>query len=424
LSTNPLTIAIAELQLERQKSSSELQDWFQGLNLEQENSNLLNAERMTSKAKINLHQAQQAVSGLESSVKKLELKVSMGVDPRYWFSSERAVAKRQLVEVRKDLVAQQSRVAGIKIEISKAAELASKIKAEIAIARTFDPLLAQSAITGLQANLDRIEPLLASLYPRRDDLDEDLKEPLISIRRLKSERDVIMRRIYLAERFESSLSNARYAHERAKIHGQCNSELGESTPGTVMRQSKSALRGVDDKLGKLQARVDSLIRFATLDIRHIVIDGNNLCYEGSRFLKLAALEALVPILVRKYKVTLIFDASIRRKMGLYSKDIEALFPQAERVHICASKRSADETVLAVAGDDPQTFVLSNDRFVDYPEKMVVKGGRVLRHEIVSQAAHIHDLRITARFDNAPDAEAVSNVFDSRHARSEKQLPAH
>ncbi|MBP0500701.1 hypothetical protein J8J32_21750, partial [Mycobacterium tuberculosis] len=84
--------------------------------------------------------------------------------------------------------------------------------------------------------------------------------------------------------------------------------------------------------------------------------------------------------------------SIRRKLELSSKDIEARFPQAERVHIVASKRTADETVLAAASDDPHTFVLSNDRFVDYPEKMAVKEDRVLRHEIVNQAAYIHELR--------------------------------
>ena len=86
-----------------------------------------------------------------------------------------------------------------------------------------------------------------------------------------------------------------------------------------------------------------------MDIQRIVIDANNLCYEGRTFLKLAALEALVPILARKYKVTLIFDAGIRRKLGLSSEDLETRFSTAERVHIVASRRKADETVLRRLG---------------------------------------------------------------------------
>ncbi len=410
--TNPFTRNLEALQRERDKSSIDLQDWkaklawFDGFDLDRENLNLRHAERMESEARAEHHQAQQAMVGPSSSVKQLELKAAMGFDPRYWFSSERAVAKRMLLEAQQKLVIQESRVTNAEIEFSRAAEFGRKIQSEIAMARAFDPLLAQSAIAALMANLDRIEPLLENLRYRSNDLDEVMREPLKNLRKQEAERAKIMSRIARAEAFDSSLSNASSSYERAKIHSQCDSELGDSKPGNVLRQSRGALRSINDHIRKLQARVDSLIRFATWDIRHIVIDGNNLCYEGSRFLRLAALEVLVPILVRRYKVTLIFDASIRRKLEMSSQDIEARFPQAERVHIVASKRMADETVLAAAGDDPHTFVLSNDRFVDYPEKLADKEDRVLRHEIVSQTAYIHELRIAARFEMTEDAEAA------------------
>ncbi|MBI1624765.1 NYN domain-containing protein [Comamonas suwonensis] len=410
--SNPFTKNLEALQRERNKSNLELLDWktkiawFQGFNLDRENSNLRHAERMASGAQAKLHQAQQGMVGPASSVQQLELQAALGFNPRYWFSSERAVAKRMLMEAQQGLAAQKSMLTSAEIEFSKAAELGRKIQSEIAMARAFDPLLAQSAIAALKANLDRIEPQLASLRQRSNDLDEIMREPLENIRKQEAERDMVMSRISLAEAFDSSLSNASSSYERAKIHEQCDIELGDSKPGNVLRQSRSALRSIDDRIRKLQARVDSLIRFATWDIRHIVIDGNNLCYEGKRFLRLAALEALIPVLVRKYKVTLIFDASIRRKLELNTRDIEARFPQVEQVHIVASKRTADETVLAAAGDDPHTFVLSNDRFVDYPEKMVVKEDRVLRHEIVGQTAYIHELRIAARFEITQDIEAA------------------
>lgn len=153
-----------------------------------------------------------------------------------------------------------------------------------------------------------------------------------------------------------------------------------------------------------------VVRFAVLSrevhdaaIRFLV---GALCSEGGRFLGLAALESLAPILARKYNVTHIFDANICRMLKLSNKDIEDRFSAAERVNIVASKGKADETVLAVDDDDPHTFVLSNDRFGDYPDKLAVKEGRVLRHEIVGWAAYIHDLQIEAKFEITPDVRKV------------------
>lgn len=48
---------------------------------------------------------------------------------------------------------------------------------------------------------------------------------------------------------------------------------------------------------------------------------------------------------------------------------------------------------------------SNDRFVDYPETMAVRKGRMLPHEIVNQAAYIHELRVTGRYEINQDAES-------------------
>ncbi|WP_157538955.1 NYN domain-containing protein [Hydrogenophaga flava] len=404
MTTNPFTEKLKELRRESNKESNLLQEWetklewFQGFNLDQANNDLRRTERMRADAQAGLEREQQVLPVMTSSVKNLEPQASMGFDPRYWFSSERAIAKRQLEDAQKRLSIQLSKVSGIEIDISKAEGLCREMQGLITTARMFDPLLAQSAVVALRESLNRFKPQMEKLRQHRDDLDLLLEEPLASLRKLEEERGRLNRQIASAEAFESELRNAPNGYERAKIHTRCQNELGDRKPGAVLGQIRSALRRVDDKVEKLQARVDSLIRFASLDIRHVVIDANNLCYEGRRFIRLAALEALVPILSRKHKVTLIFDAGIRRMLGLRSEEIEAKFPDAEQVHIVASRRKADETVLATAGDDPHTFVLSNDRFVDYPEKMAVKEERMLQHEIVGQVAYVHDLQVVAKFE--------------------------
>lgn len=403
MSTNPLTDELNALKHEQANTSRELMDWetkvawYQRFNLEQGSLDLRRAERIEAELNAKLKQEREAQSALSSLVNELARKAGMSIDPRYWFSSKRAIARRLLAEEQQKLIAQRTRCAAIETELSKALESCRLVKGQVAMARTFDPLLAHSAINALRATLDRLKPLLPRLQARSDELDGFLREPLKSLRDLEAERTVLRKKISVAEGFNRELTNA--SHGKRQIHERCRQALGEGSPGIVLKNNEGLLRRVDDDIRKLQIRINTLIRLATRDVRNVVVDANNLCYENRRFLGLCVLEAIVPILAQKYEVTLIFDASIRRQLGLGNKEIEGRFPEAKQVHVVASKRKADETVLAVAGDDAYTFVLSNDRFVDYPEKLVVKEDRLLRHAIVGDLVIVHDLNVTVRFED-------------------------
>lgn len=400
---NPFTKDMEALQRQYRETGSEQAHWkaelawFQGFSFDNAAANLKQVRCLESEAQVRLGEAQRSVRGLEASIERLKPRTDLGINPRHWFSSERAIAKRQLSTVRQELKVHQSRADKARIELSKVAELGRNGQEHIAKARTFDPLLAQSAIAALQKNLDRIEPELASLRQRSNDLDALLREPLENLQLQEAARAQIMEQISRAEAFDMELTNADNGREKHQIHARCEEELGISKPGIVLSKCRGTLRGMDENIRKLRGRIERLIRFAVLDIRHIVIDGNNLCYEGRHFLGLAALEALIPLLAKKHRITVIFDASIRHKMGLGDRDIEGRFPKAERVHIVASKRTADETVLSEANSDPHTLVLSNDRFAEYPEKSAVKEKRILRHEIVGRNAYIHDLQLETTF---------------------------
>ena len=407
---NPFTKDIEALQREYTKCSSEMRewktklDWFDNFKPAPKKSNVQRLERELLEVTFRLRQAQQASAALDSSKKQLELEVAIGIDPRSWFSSERAVAKRKLADVQQKSAAQLSMIADIHTEITavkaqvlEEAEAERRNQEEISRARAFDPLLAQSAIAAMQSILDRIEPQLANLRQRSNDLDKVLLEPLKSLRHKEAQRTMFLKNISRAEAFETALTRAASPREKAQIHARCEETFGVGKPASVLRQNRAELRRVDDAISKLQTRIDGLAKFASWDIRSIIIDANNLCYEGNSFLGLLALKALVPVLAQKYAVTLVFDATIRRKLGMSDRDIGGVFLGA-RVHIVASMRKADETVLSAAEDDNHSFVLSNDRFADYPEKLAVKEGRILRHEIVSPVIYIHELQIDAKFE--------------------------
>lgn len=412
MNSNPFTKDIETLERNYEATKSEFcrwktdLAWFESMDLDQAARELLHAERMNAESQTRLSIMNQGLVDLALSVQRLEEEAGMGIDPRYWFSSQRAIAKRQLAAMQQKLAAEEGSAARMGAAISNAAVDSRAVRDEIEKARTFDPLLARSAMIALQAIMDEILPQLSALRHRSEKLDEALMEPQQRLYEEEAERARLQIRFELAEAFDMELGKASNGYEKRQIHSKCGSSLGDESPGAVMQEARKSLRRVDSKIEKLRARIAELVKIASRDVRNVVIDGSNLCYEGEDLVGLAPLKAIVPILAEAYTVTIIFDASIRRKLKLSDKYIVAAFPEAARVHTVATKRKADELILDVAGEDRSTFVLSNDRFDDFPEKSAVNEDRVLRHEIVGQMVRIYDLRIAVPFDSPVDATAT------------------
>lgn len=62
-----------------------------------------------------------------------------------------------------------------------------------------------------------------------------------------------------------------------------------------------------------------------------------------------------------------------------------------------SKEAADELILDEARG-ANVFVISNDRFADFPDKQAVREDRIIRHEIVGDRVIVRDLKIDVEFN--------------------------
>ena len=65
-------------------------------------------------------------------------------------------------------------------------------------------------------------------------------------------------------------------------------------------------------------------------------------------------------------------------------------------HVVASRPSADETVHDAAQADT-TYVISNDRFTDFPEKASIRFERILGYEIMDGRVLVYDLSVDVAF---------------------------
>lgn len=359
------------------------------------------------------HQAQQ-----------LEPMVRLGWRPTYWLSHERRDAKEKLSSVQGHMVELEERQNRLKKSIERARASARSTARALNRFERFDPDATRAAIASLEAEISLLHIDHERLAGRKEELDRQLQRPLEVLDNLRSEqreavrrRDALLHRlsdlqadIDSADELDRLLSAAPNGYERRIIHERCERALGSSSPRAVVSDRRRQLREVKRKLAdaegtlrsfdrnieKAELRVGTIVRRGARDVRALIVDGSNLCYQGTDFIGLAALRALSRELSRTYDVTLVFDASIRHKLAAESsRDLQDAFPGAT-VHVVAARTQADETILAAA-QDPSVYVLSNDRFREYLDKSAVKEGRLITHEIINGQVLVPDLEVSVTF---------------------------
>jgi hypothetical protein len=355
---------------------------------------------------------------------ELQRKTKLGMNPAYWFSIERHAAKERGAELFGVLIELEERETKLTGRLARARRALGTASRALTKFDEFNVYATEAEIAALDAEIPLLQLEHDNLAERKRALDRLLKEPVKALKSLRDEErrverersalrsrvDELERDIDRASRFERELNQAANSYERAKIHEECEDRLGDGRPRAIMGDRRRKLteakreiatkdrqmEGIRRNVAKARDRVAKVVDRGTRDVRALVVDGSNLCYQGGTFIGLAALRPLCSHLAGTYNVTLVFDASIRHKLGgATDRDLRDAFPEST-VHAVASRTKADETILATA-EDPFVFVLSNDRFSEYREKPAVKEARLIRHEIINGRVLVHDLDVSVPF---------------------------
>ncbi len=279
--------------------------------------------------------------------------------------------------------------------------------------------------------IDKIDRKLADLDAQRDRLraqadtfDSAVEGPLAEWRRyqeefqeqegavaqLRSDLSRLEDDITWAEDLDRKISNASTKYERAMLHEQCKRRFGEGSPRSVsrtirakmpplryeLRNHERQVTHIRRDLEKTEKRIMALASRASRDIRSLVVDGNNCCYEGDRFIGLNALLPLIQVLAGRFDVLVVFDASIRGLLGVGDDHLRSTLQPAQ-VHVVATRVKADETIIDIASS-PTDWIISNDRFGEFREKAPIGEGRVIRHEILRGRVLVHELGVNEPLD--------------------------
>jgi hypothetical protein len=291
-------------------------------------------------------------------------------------------------------------------------ERRSKLEREFAAILSFDERLAQANVRNLNLEIAQLEAEVRKIACDKQRIDELIGEHVAALNVARDRIGFLNRSISEANDLQRQLASAQSAYERKCVHEQCESKFKMGYPLDIVRECRWSLTRLTSDVKQIERRIQSIVKRAVMQIEHVVIDGNNFCYEQTRFIGLAALLAAVKAIAQKHAVTVIFDSSIRCHIKKSNREIRRLFPDEVNVSVVPRRTKADETALTIAGRTGY-YVVSNSRFAGFRDMPVVRDNRVLRHQIMDGRVMIFDLNVdialgdTFRGEYAVELESIS-----------------
>ncbi|MBU2731407.1 coiled-coil domain-containing protein [Acidithiobacillus ferridurans] len=251
------------------------------------------------------------IGQVEESINKLSGSVSSLWNPKNWFDSQQrelrgsvSAEKTSLKTLRKTASTAQGHLQDLEHQMRTKNEEIEKYKSFDYDAKCKERMILANQLSQQKRVVERIAD-------RRQKVDAALTPIVKQIREAEQNKCEADSVILQARRFDKELSNADNSYERAMVHQKCEENFGTGNPKKVISQKESEIRRLDRDLEKLRKRAKTVADNAARNINKLIIDGNNLCYQGDMFIGLSALVSLVPILAKDYEVVLVFDASIR-----------------------------------------------------------------------------------------------------------------
>lgn len=374
------------------------QRWHKTFNLSAAATDLGNAKRSAAEFARKTSQLEPEASKTRSEVTRLKEQASLGWNPTYWFSAERSTFKAQLLKQTAVLVDVESRLESIKTQANLHSSAATRIESDLKKYNQHDPLAFDAEIDAKTKEILALSMRKKEIEQQRDELDAKLSAPLIELKKLELQRSSVASDRSRAQTMDDQMSNADNSYEKAMIHEKCKQAFGDSSPRKIMNAKGRELEGLDRNIKKLQMRLEAIAEKSSRTIRRLIIDGNNMCYVHSsrNFLGLSALRPVANSLAEKYEVMVVFDSSIRDQLQKSDRQIVDCFSERVRVHIVAIDEKADETLLKIASEQDD-WIISGDRFGEYPEIPAVRDKRLIRHEILEDRVLINDLDVEVRY---------------------------
>lgn len=316
-------------------------------------------------------------------------------NPLNFFSKEKRELRKKNEEILNKSALLEKEINEVEAKLLKAYAKKVDLMEEVAFKEEFNLDEKIEKIEKISKSLKKLIQERSVLLNKFDSVEAGLKEVKGQLSIKINELAKLKGDLITAENLSRRIGRAENSYQRALIHQECEKLFGVSAPSQIICNLKKKIQSLERKINKLLDRAKQTVVKLDRNISMLVIDGNNLCHQnganGRTFINLKALKPLIKVLKDKYKVQVVFDETIKRSLDLHN--IAARL-ELDDVHIVNGK--ADEFVLDLA-QDSNAYVVSNDKFDDYFDKLAVIENRVLKYEMFNNYLKIYDLDVDIRF---------------------------
>ncbi|RYF20735.1 MAG: hypothetical protein EOO77_07430 [Oxalobacteraceae bacterium] len=347
-----------------------------------------------STSKKSLGQFGAQIASINDNIKKLENQASSPLMFITYLSKPQADLRKRILELKSRDAAVRLEIAKLESECKNIQNNAQEVSEDVHRFSKFDVSAANTEIEHLKISENDLVRDLRKVTAEISGILDKAGSHIDEYDRLRQEARNLSSQISKAEHLDLELSHASNGYERAKIHEQCESQFGDGSPKRIIRDAKGKLRSVNNNIPKLERRIKDAIQKSERIVSHLIIDGNNACYDSGTFIQLRAVRALVNWAKENCRVTVVFDSSIRRNLKADDSDIRRYLGSSVSVYVSPTKTAADEYILKLAGTDPHTFVLSNDRYAEFHDYDAVAAERVLRFLVADDRIMVNDLDLS------------------------------
>lgn len=314
-----------------------------------------------------------------------------------YFSADQKLLRSEASRLASDLFSAKQQLSKDQVSLDKVRSDINAARKRISDHANFDLNSSETRLSSLGPEIERLRAAHAADNAELLRIETKIRPHTQELDRLKSELATLNADIARANRFEQELSSAANSYERKMIHNACEEAFGKGKPKEVISDRRGKIRSLDNNIPKLERRIREELEKLERTIGHLLIDGNNACYEGQSFIGLRAISALVRGLGGRFKTTVVFDASIRAMLKTDTQGIERALGTSVNTHVAPTKSAADEYLLKLADQDNSAFILSNDRFAEYHDYAAVKSGRLFRFLIADGRLMANDIDVSVNF---------------------------
>lgn len=388
---------ITEIKRQIEENESALR-WNETFNRAKTCDDMFELERQMAGLESELVAESTIIQENKSQIRELEKNIGTMFNPFNWFDAEQTKLRQERSN-RNDLIRHKNKsIETLNKKLRKLKDQRTSLEADLKRYDSFNRDAVIHLLESLSESLDCLQDRLAFNARRKASFDKVAGPIESEIARLQRELAAQESVLAAANDFKQRLSYAPSKRDRALIHEDCESTLGDGSPDRIIGKTQGSVRRLQQDLDKYRSRLDRILRTCSRPIDHLVIDGNNLCYESgtNRPVGLSAIFAVLPELASISQVTIVFDNSINHMMRGDFFHFKRQLEDHARVHVVPTRHVADDTVLDLA-ENESTWVISNDRYAEYREKSAVRAERLIRHEIINGMVFIRELLISSEY---------------------------